>query len=104
MSYTPSMIGFFLKKSFFDGWDHLFSLLLLNLGFIAAVALFFFLPMRLGLPFVPALCLGLLPAGAWLSACVFALKDVSDFGSFHVKDIPGFLLKGLAPGDRKSVV
>jgi uncharacterized membrane protein YesL len=92
------MIGFFLKKSFFDGWDHLFSLILLNLGFIAVVALFFFLPLRLGLPFVPALCLGLLPAAVWLSAAVFALKPISDFGSFHIKDILASLRRGLAPG------
>lgn len=28
------MIGFFIKKSFFDGWDNFLSLLLLNLGYI----------------------------------------------------------------------
>jgi len=33
------MLGFFFKKAFFDGWDHLFSLLLLNLGFCLLVIL-----------------------------------------------------------------
>ncbi|MDD2231994.1 MAG: hypothetical protein PHO44_04695 [Sphaerochaetaceae bacterium] len=28
------MIGFFIKKSFFDGWDNFLSLLLFNLGYI----------------------------------------------------------------------
>ncbi|MHC1692101.1 MAG: hypothetical protein AB9828_03655 [Sphaerochaetaceae bacterium] len=28
------MIGFFIKKAFFDGWDNLISLVLMNLGFI----------------------------------------------------------------------
>lgn len=92
------MIGFFLKKSFFDGWDNLFSLILLNVGFIAVIALFILLPLQLGLPFLPALCLGSLPAAIWLSACVFALKSVSDFGSFHIKDIVASLRMGLAPG------
>lgn len=28
------MIGFFIKKSFFDGWDNLISLVVLNLGYL----------------------------------------------------------------------
>ena len=92
------MIGFFLKKTFFDGWDHLFSLILLNLGFIAVSELFFFLPLQLGLPFLAALCLGLLPAAIWLSTCVFALKSISDFGSIHFAEIPGFIKQALVPG------
>lgn len=32
------MIGFFIKKSFFDSWDNLISLILLNLGFVAMLS------------------------------------------------------------------
>jgi hypothetical protein len=95
------MIGFFIKKSFFDGWDNLFSLILLNLGFIAVVALGFVLPASLGAPAWLALVLGALALAAiavWLSACVFALKGVSDFGSFHFGELRGFVKQGLAPG------
>jgi hypothetical protein len=95
------MIGFFIKKSFFDGWDHLFGLILLNLGFVAAVAIGIVLPGALGLPGVAAAILAVLAlaaAAVWYSACVFALKDVADFGSLHVADIGESLKQGLAPG------
>ncbi|MDR1390589.1 MAG: hypothetical protein LBJ31_11530 [Treponema sp.] len=38
------MFGFLLKKTFYDLWDHLFSLLLLNLIFMALFFTAFFLP------------------------------------------------------------
>ena len=28
------MIGFFIKKAFFDGWDNLIGMVVLNLGFL----------------------------------------------------------------------
>jgi hypothetical protein len=95
------MIGFFIKKCFFDGWDHLFSLILLNLGFIAAACVGYVLPESLGAPAWLALALralSLAAASVWFSACVHALKDVSDFGSFHARDLGSFLRRGLAPG------
>lgn len=33
------MIGFLIKKSFFDGWDNLLTLVLLNLGYLVAFGL-----------------------------------------------------------------
>jgi len=39
------MVGFFLKKAFFDGWDNLISLALLNLGFVLILLGFLSLPM-----------------------------------------------------------
>jgi hypothetical protein len=101
IGYTPSMIGFFLKKAFFDGWDHLFSLILLNLGFIVALAIGFALPGRAGFPLWASIGLGVLAlaAGAvWWSGCVFALKDVADFGGFHLREILHHLRAGLIPG------
>ncbi len=32
------MIGFFIKKAFFDGWDNLISLVIINLGFLLVIA------------------------------------------------------------------
>jgi uncharacterized membrane protein YesL len=95
------MIGFFIKKSFFDGWDHLFGLVLLNLGFIACLALGFVLPGSIQAPEWLSLSLTVvsLAAGSvWWSACVYALKDVSDFGSLHARDIWGFVKRGLVSG------
>ena len=31
------MIGFFLKKAFFDGWDNLIGMVIHNLGFLLVV-------------------------------------------------------------------
>jgi hypothetical protein len=95
------MIGFFLKKSFFDGWDHLFALILLNLGFLAALALGVALPGALGLSGFPLVLLGALSLAAssiWFSACVHALVGVSDFGSLHAGDLGKYLKRGLLPG------
>jgi len=95
------MIGFFIKKSFFDGWDHLFALILLNLGFVAAAAVGIVIPGSLGVPGPVAAALAavaLAAASVWHSACVHALSGVADFGSFHAADLGGCLKRGLAPG------
>jgi uncharacterized membrane protein YesL len=95
------MIGFFIKKSFFDGWDHLFSLLLLNLGFVLALALGFILPGSLNFPPWAAAAVGVLAlaaASVWLSVCVHALASVADFGSLRFGDIPAYIKRGLLPG------
>jgi uncharacterized membrane protein YesL len=101
------MIGFFIKKAFFDGWDHLFSLILLNLGFIAALAIGFALPGSIGLPAWAGVCLGVLALAAgsvWWSASIFALKGVSDFGGFHAREIWSFVKQGLVPGLQMGVL
>jgi hypothetical protein len=95
------MIGSFIKKAFFDGWDHLFTLILLNLGFILALTLGFVLPGSLGLPAWASVVLGVaaLAAGSvWWSASVFAMKKVADFGSFQARDMPAMARLGLVPG------
>ncbi len=33
------MIGFYMKKSFFDGWDNLIAIVVLNIGFVGMLAL-----------------------------------------------------------------
>ena len=37
------MFGFLVKKAFFDMWDNLFRILIMNLGYIAILAVFFLL-------------------------------------------------------------
>ena len=95
------MIGFFIKKSFFDGWDHLFTVMLLNLGFIAAAAIGMVLPGAFGLSDPAAgvfIAVSLAAASVWFSTCIYALKDVSDFGSFRLRDLGAHLKHGLLPG------
>ena len=95
------MVGFFIKKAFFDGWDNLFSILLLNLGFILAIAIGFALPSGLSLPAWAGIGFGVLSLAAgsvWWSACVFATKGIADFGSFHFGEIWKNVRLGLVPG------
>jgi hypothetical protein len=101
IGYTPFMIGFFIKKAFFDGWDHLFSLILLNVGFVLVLSLGMVLPASLSLPDWAGMIIGVVALAAgtvWWSACVFSLKGVSDFGSFSFRDMLASIKEALAPG------
>jgi hypothetical protein len=84
------MIGFLIKKTFFDLWDHLFVIALLNLGFIASASI----PILLApaLSFNTALFMIVLFAGivwcfiyaAAVTRCLMKFSDYSrfDFGDF----------------------
>ncbi|MGA2547404.1 MAG: hypothetical protein ABSF43_12695 [Rectinemataceae bacterium] len=101
IGYTAFMIGFCVKKAFFDGWDNLFSLILLNLGFILALAIGFVLPSSLGFPVWASIALGVLSLAAgsvWWSTTVFAMREVADFRSFHLRDVGANIKQALAPG------
>ncbi|MDR0602517.1 MAG: hypothetical protein LBG42_09080 [Treponema sp.] len=95
------MIGFLIKKTFFDLWDNLFRIALVNLGFIASLALPVFVP---GLLIsVPALSLavtliGILWCCVYLSAAALSIKALSDYGSFGFGDFFGNLRAGVPAG------
>ena len=83
------MIGFLLKKTFFDGWDNMFRLVPLNLGFIASAAIPVFGAQALSA--VPALsltifALGVLWCFVFLSASAVVLRKISDYGIFGFWD------------------
>ncbi|MDR1898942.1 MAG: hypothetical protein LBQ55_02940 [Treponema sp.] len=83
------MIGFLIKKTFFDLWDNLFRVALINLGFIASLAFPVFIP---GLLLsVPALSLAAMLAGilwccVYLAAAALSLRALSDYGAFGFAD------------------
>jgi hypothetical protein len=83
------MIGFLIKKTFFDLWDNLFRVALINLGFIASLALPVFVPHLLSsftaLSFI-VLLVGILWCCVYLSAAALSIKAVSDYGSFGFGD------------------
>lgn len=90
------MTGFFIKKAFFDGWDHLWGLVLLNLGVLALLALFVLVPLTLGLPgSVVWICVGALLLFAYSAVCAAALKDVADYKNLN---FPAFLAALKAQG------
>jgi hypothetical protein len=101
LGYILNMLGFFFKKAFFDGWDHLFSLVLLNMAFLGLLALGIFLPSAFpagSAPFFACLVAVILLASVWWATCVYALVAVADYGSMQFKDILPTLKKALVPG------
>ena len=83
------MIGFLIKKNFFDLWDNLFKVALINIGF------FIFLlfpalvpPLFASIPFLGlvAMLIGILWCFVYLSAAAISLKAISDYGSFGFAD------------------
>jgi hypothetical protein len=83
------MIGFLVKKTFFDLWDNLFRAALINLGFIASLAIPVFLPgLFESIPVLSlaAVFIGLLWCFVYLAAAALSLKAVSDYGSFGFGD------------------
>jgi hypothetical protein len=101
ISYTPGMVGFLIKKAFFDGWDNLLTLLVLNLGFTLLFGLGIVLPGSLNAPLwlsIALAALTLLLVSVWWSACVYALNGVADFSSFRYSGLAASFKASLAPG------
>lgn len=101
------MLSFFVKKAFFDGWDHLFGLVLLNLGFVVILGLAFFVPGLVGggaLVFYLSLAPFVLLGAVWWSLCVHALSEVADYGDLSFRTLPALLKKALVPGLQYGVM
>lgn len=83
------MIGFLIKKTFFDLWDNMFRVALVNLGFIASAAFPIFIPSLLETApplALLALLVGILWCFVYLMAAALSLKAVSDYGGFGFAD------------------
>jgi hypothetical protein len=83
------MFGFLIKKSFYDLWDNLFKIALINLGFLALLLAGILLsPLFAAVPLlslgIMALCL--LCCCVYLSASSLCVKTLSDYGSFGFAD------------------
>jgi hypothetical protein len=86
------MIRFLLRKFFYDLWDNLFKVMLLNLGFLCVIVLAVTVPSVLA--FYPPLGLAafvVLVVFAFVYACAAALvlKEVSGYRSFGAGDFFG---------------
>ena len=95
------MIGFFIHKAFFDGWDNLFRIAALNVGFLVVGGIFLLGPDLAGAPLAFVLVgflLTIVATGVWWSATVFALSKVADYGELGLQDIRKALRDGLIPG------
>ena len=83
------MIGFLIKKTFFDTWDNLFKIALVNLGFIASLSFPVFVPsLFTAIPVLgmAALFIGILWCLVYLSAAALTVRALSDYGNFGFVD------------------
>ena len=89
LAYHLGMIGFLIKKNFYDLWDNMLRVVLLNLGFLASLAIPGFslgLVFYISPAFIPVFAVGVLWCFVYLSAAAISLKAVSDYGSFGFAD------------------
>ncbi len=83
------MIGFLIKKTFYDLWDNLFKIGLVNLGFILSAAIPILLPGVVAN--IPAIALTIMVIGilwcfVYLGATALSVKELSDYGNFGFND------------------
>ncbi|MDR2941437.1 MAG: hypothetical protein LBV17_02465 [Treponema sp.] len=86
------MIGFLIRKTFYDLWDNLFRIVLINIGFLIVTAIPVFLP-KLASKFVSSTALeiglsavGVIICSIYLSTAAYSLKSISDYGIFGFGD------------------
>jgi len=94
------MIGFLVKKTFFDVWDNMIRIVLLNLGFILSLTIPIILP---GYIPIPALAIAVAVAGylwctVYIAAAALSVKAVSDYGTFNFADFWANLKAGWPAG------
>jgi hypothetical protein len=95
------MIGFLIKKTFYDLWDNMFRIVMLNLGFIISLAVPIIIPGFLQT--IPVLSIivaavGILWCFVYLSAAALSVKAISDYGVFGFADFFANLKKGWLAG------
>jgi hypothetical protein len=104
------MIGFLIKKTFYDIWDNMFRIVLLNLGFIVSLAVLLlpgYILLRDDTEHVSLLSLvvvavmmviGALWCFVYLAATALTVKAVSDYGVFNFADFKANLKAGWPAG------
>jgi len=92
------MIGFLIKKTFFDFWDNLFRIALVNLGFVLSAAIPILLPTVLAdipLLALASVVLGIFWCVLYLVATALSVKNLSDYSSFGFSEFFANLKAGL---------
>jgi hypothetical protein len=95
------MVGFFVKKAFFDGWDNLFQLAAFNAVHLALFSLLIVLPAALGGGTFIMLACGLLGVAAisvWQAVCVEEMNEAAEYKSPSFRKALGSLKKVWVPG------
>lgn len=95
------MIRFLFKKSFYDFWDNLLRLAMVNLGFLLLAALPFLLSRLVGrsvLSSVFLLVLGVTMLCVYMAAVSLLVRCISDYGSFGLFDLKDALRQAWPAG------
>lgn len=98
------MVGFFIKKTFYDLWDNMFRIAVLNIGFIAAAAIPIFIPSLVGgffnsvVPEIVLSAVGILLCFVYLASAALCVSSISDYGSFGFGDFVDNLKTAWKPG------
>jgi len=85
-----SMFGFLIKKAFFDMWDNLIRIVILNLGFILLLALLIYLPLAFkNTPplFFLGLGLGLTLLFVYAGVASWLTSQIADYNKPEFKEI-----------------
>jgi uncharacterized membrane protein YesL len=87
------MFGFLIKKAFFDMWDNLIRIVILNLGFILLFALmgFSLLHLTQSLLYVVLLVLGLVLLFLYTGVVNWIVSRLADYRKPEIGELPGFL-------------
>jgi hypothetical protein len=98
--YHEKMIGFLIKKAFYDLWDNMFRIALLNLGFIASVAAATLLPSVIPVPALQlaVFIVGVLWCFVYLAATALSVRAISDYGTFGFADFWANIKQGWPAG------
>ena len=87
------MFGFLIKKSFFDVWDNLITVMLLNLGFVliggGALYLFYLLSFNTTLAIIAG-AVGIAVINLYLATASFAARDISNYATPPFRDLGGY--------------
>ena len=99
------MIWFLVKKTFFDVWDNLFHIFLLNMGFIISAVIAVLIPKFIfecapgaSIFVIISAVIGLLWCCVYLAAAALSVKSISDYGTFGFADFWANLKAGWPAG------
>ena len=92
------MIGFLVRKTFYDIWDNMFRIILLNLGFIISLTIPILLPGVIPIPPIVIVVIGVFWCSVYLAAAALSVKAVSDYWVFGFADFVANLKAGWPAG------
>jgi len=106
------MFGFLIRKTAYDSWDNMFRIVLVNIGFVAILAIPVYLPRLINIIGfevanwleIAIRAFGILLCSVYVAAAALSVKSISDYSSFGSADFlrnlkkawPAGLIMGLA--------